>query len=54
MEEITRFTMQCHTRDFLEVQKVDILVPRIPDFSGRKSGHFQIVAADISIFGIKG
>ena len=37
-----------------ELQKVGILVSRIPDISGRKSGHFQIVAANLRIFGIKG
>ena len=36
---------------FSELQKVGILVSRIPDISGRKSGHFQIVAANLSIFG---
>ena len=36
-----------------ELQKVGILVSRIPDISGRKSGHFQIVAANLSIFGKK-
>ena len=33
-----------------ELQKVSILVSRIPDISGRKSGHFQIVTANLSIF----
>ena len=37
-----------------ELQKGGILVSRIPDISGRKSGHFQIVAANHSIFGRKG
>ena len=36
-----------------ELQKGGILVSRIPDISGRKFGHFQIVAADLSIFGMK-
>ena len=36
-----------------ELQKGSILVSRIPDIAGRKSGHFQIVAANLSIFGIK-
>ena len=36
-----------------ELQKGGILVFRIPDISGRKSGHFQIVSANLSIFGIK-
>ena len=36
-----------------ELQKGGILVSRIPDISGRKSGHFHIVAANLSIFGIK-
>ena len=29
-----------------ELQKVSILESRIPEISGRKSGHFQIVAAN--------
>ena len=36
-----------------ELQKLSILVSRILDISGRKSGHFQIVAANLSIFGMK-
>ena len=36
-----------------ELQKVGILVSRILDISGRKSGHFHIVAANLSILGIK-
>ena len=36
-----------------ELQKVDILVSRIPDISIRKSGHFQKVATNHSIFGRK-
>ena len=36
-----------------KLQKGDILVSRILDISGRKSGHFQIIAANLSIFGIK-
>ena len=36
-----------------ELQKVGILVSRIPDISGTNSGHFQIVAANHSIFSIK-
>ena len=36
-----------------ELQKVGILVSRIPDKYGRKSGHFQIVAADHCKFRIK-
>ena len=36
-----------------ELQKGGILVSRIPDTSGRNSGHFQIIAANLSIFGIK-
>ena len=36
-----------------ELQKCGILVSRIPDISWRKSGHFQIVAANFTIFGIK-
>ena len=32
------------------MQKGGILVSRIPDISGRKSGHFQIIAAKLSIF----
>ena len=30
----------------LKLQKVSILVTRIPDISGKKSRHFQIVAAN--------
>ena len=30
-----------------------ILVSRMPDISGRKSGHFQILSANLSLFGIK-
>ena len=37
----------------LEVQKGGILVSTIPDISGGKSRHFQIVAANLGIFGIK-
>ena len=37
-----------------ELQKVGILVSEIPDISGRKSGHFQIVPTYLSKFGIKG
>ena len=36
-----------------ELHKVGILVSRIPDISGRKSGHFQIVAVNLTIFDIK-
>ena len=36
-----------------KLQKGGILVSRILDVSGRNSGHFQIVAANLSIFGIK-
>ena len=36
-----------------ELQKIGILVPRIPDISGRKSGHFKVVAINISIFCLK-
>ena len=36
-----------------ELQKGGILVSRKPDISGRKSGHFQIVDTNLSIFGIK-
>ena len=36
-----------------ELHKFGILVSRIPDISGRKSGHFQINATNLSIFGIK-
>ena len=36
-----------------ELQKVGTLVSRTPDISGRKFRHFQIVAANLSIFGIK-
>ena len=36
-----------------ELQNVGILVSRIPDIFGRKSGHFPIVGANLSIFGIK-
>ena len=36
-----------------ELQKVGILVPRIPDICGGKSGHFQIVAPNVCIIGIK-
>ena len=35
------------------MQRGGILVSRIFDISRRKSGHFQIVAANLSIFGIK-
>ena len=37
-----------------ELQKVGILVFSIPDIFGRKSGHFQIIVTNSSIFGIKG
>ena len=36
-----------------ELQKAGILGSRIPDISGRESGHFQINATNLSIFGIK-
>ena len=36
-----------------ELQNVGILVYRIPDIFGRKSGYFPIFGADLSIFGIK-
>ena len=36
-----------------ELQKFGILVSRIPDTSGRKSGHLQIIASNLSEFGIK-
>ena len=36
-----------------ELQKVGILVSRIPDIFGRKSGHFKIAATKPSIFGMK-
>ena len=36
-----------------ELQKVGILISRIPDISGRLSGHIQIVAANLTIFGMK-
>ena len=36
-----------------ELQKGGILISRIPDISGRKSGHFEIVTANLIIFGIK-
>ena len=36
-----------------ELQKVGILVSRIPDIFWRKSGHFQIIAVNLSIFDIK-
>ena len=36
-----------------ELHKFGILVSRIPEISGRKSGHFQINATNLSIFGIK-
>ena len=36
-----------------ELQKAGILVSRIPDIFGRKSGHFQKVATNFSIFGIR-
>ena len=39
--------------DFSELQKVGILVSRIPDIFGRNSGHFQIAASYPSIFGLK-
>ena len=35
------------------MQKVGILLSTIPDISGRKSGDFQIVATNHSIFSIK-
>ena len=38
---------------FAELQKGGILVSRIPDFFAEKSGHFQIVPAELSIFEIK-
>ena len=36
-----------------ELHKVGILVSRIPDIFGRKSGHFQIDAANLRLFGLK-
>ena len=43
-----------HTNPFYtELQKVGILVSWIPDNSRRRSGHFQIIAANLSILGIK-
>ena len=36
-----------------ELQKGGILVSRIPDNSGGKYGHFQIVVANPIIFAIK-
>ena len=36
-----------------ELQKCGILVSRIPDISGEKSGHFHIIDANLIIFGIK-
>jgi len=36
-----------------ELQNVGILVSRIPDISAKKSGHFPIVATNLSIFDIK-
>ena len=36
-----------------ELQKVGILLSRIPDIPGGKSGHFHIVVNNLSIFGIK-
>ena len=34
-------------------KKIGILVSRIPDIFCRKSGHFQMVVINLSIFGIK-
>ena len=36
-----------------ELQLVGILVSRIPDISGRKSGNFEIVATNLRIFGLR-
>ena len=36
-----------------ELQKVGILVSRIPDISGRKFGHFHNVATNLSILWLK-
>ena len=41
-----------HNQPSAELQKFGILVSIIPDISGIKSGHFQIVVANL--FGIKG
>ena len=37
-----------------ELPKVGILVSRILNISERRSGHFQIVVVNLSIFGIYG
>ena len=37
-----------------ELPNVGIMVSRIPDISGRKFGHFQTVATNLSIFAIRG
>ena len=37
-----------------ELQKGGILVSRIPDISGRKSGHFQIVDINLTYLALKG
>ena len=37
-----------------KLQKAGILVSRVSNISGRNSGNFQIVVANLSIFGIKG
>ena len=39
---------------FPELQKLGILVSRIPDIFGKKSGHFQMIAIYRSKFGTKG
>ena len=41
------------TEFYPKLQLVGILLSRIPDISGRKSGHFGIVAFNLSIFGLK-
>ena len=47
------FVQRSSINMWTELQKVGILVSRIPDVSGKKFGHFQIVAANLSIFGIQ-
>ena len=42
---------RCLEGVWTDLQKGGILVSRIPDISGIKSGQFQIVAANTSIFG---
>ena len=57
LAQLVEFVVFVESVELVEMVKihtnVGILVSRIPDISGRRSRHFQIVGANPCIFGIR-